>query len=42
MFRPDKEDGLFTLDSIFLLIKDNIVFLLTFENQSDTTKGLRV
>jgi len=42
MFSPDKEDGLFTLDSVFLLIKNNVVFLLTFEDQSDTTKGLRV
>lgn len=41
MFRPDKEDGLFTLDSVFIAIREGSFFLVTFEDKTDTTKGVR-
>lgn len=42
MFRPDKEDGLFTLDSVFIAIKESSFFLVTFEDQTDIKKGVKV
>lgn len=42
MFRPDKEDGLFTLNSVFLAIKNNDWVLVTFKDCSDEAKGIEV
>jgi hypothetical protein len=38
MFKVDKEDGLFTLNSIFLAFKDNYTYLLTFQDDSEISK----
>lgn len=42
MFKVDKEDGLFTLNSVFIVKKNDSIFLLTLEDDSPTTKRLQV
>ena len=39
MFKVDKDDGLFTLNSVFLLFKEKkLVYLMMFKDDTDTSK----
>jgi hypothetical protein len=43
MFKVDKEDGLFTLNSVFLVFRDKkLLYFLTFRDLSDTSKTFDV
>ena len=39
MFKVDKEDGLFTLNSVFLVFREKeLIYLLTFRDWTDSSK----
>lgn len=43
MFKVDKEDGLFTSNSVFLVFReDRLYYLFTFQDDTDTFKKWRV